>query len=205
MGSGPESLSFVNIEWMKQLYRQLKQLTDERAQELDRLGDDFVDPLELTRSYVEPCLQAYRPLFRHRGVISPDPCQPAFSLLNNFFASGAPTKRDGSHQLILLGEPGAGKGSLLLMIKLMHLAGFWPTGYHCLLLKLDEDALDQMEAVDNKAKTILLIDALNEGARWETSYGNYKINKANKILTTILVLDPTDKKKPNRHGDSTRR
>jgi len=38
---GLESLSFVNIEWMKQLYRQLKQFTDERAQELDQLGDDF--------------------------------------------------------------------------------------------------------------------------------------------------------------------
>ncbi|MCI5139667.1 MAG: hypothetical protein D3922_14940, partial [Candidatus Electrothrix sp. AR1] len=75
---------------------------------------------------------------------------------------GVPSIRDGSHQLILLGEPGAGKSSLLLMLKLMHLAEFWPTGYHCLLLKLDEHTLDQMAAVDNKAKTILLLDGLNE-------------------------------------------
>ncbi|MCW5201962.1 MAG: formylglycine-generating enzyme family protein [Candidatus Electrothrix communis] len=159
---GLESLSFVNIEWMKQLYRQLKQFTDERAQELDRLGDDFVDPLELTRFYVEPSLQAYRPLSRRNGVLSLDPCQPAFSLLNKFFTGGVPNNRDGSHQLILLGEPGSGKSSLLLILKLMSLAEFWPKGYHCLLLKLDEHTLDQIAAVDNKAKTILLIDALNE-------------------------------------------
>ncbi|MCI5123783.1 MAG: hypothetical protein D3925_04730 [Candidatus Electrothrix sp. AR5] len=162
MGSGPDSLSFVNIEWLKQLYRQLKQLTDERAQELDRLGDDFSDPLELSRFYVEPSLQAYRPISRRRGVISPDPCQPAFSLLNTFFAGGIPPKRDGSHQLVLLGEPGAGKGSLLLMIRLMHLAGFWPRGYDCQLFKLDEHTLDQIAAMESKAKTVLLLDALNE-------------------------------------------
>ena len=159
---GLESLSFVNIEWMKQLYRQLKQFTDERAQELDQLGDDFVDPLELSRFYVEPCLQAYRPLPRRNGVLSLDPCQPAFSLLNKFFIGGVPNNRDGSHQLILLGEPGSGKSSLLLILRLMNLAEFWPKGYHCLLLKLGEQTLDQIAAVDNKAKTILLVDALNE-------------------------------------------
>lgn len=161
MESGPDALSFVNIAWMKQLYRQLKQLGDERAQELDRLADDFADPLELTRFYVEPCLQAHRPLSGRR-VIFPDPCQPAFSLLNTFFVGGPPAQRDGSHQLILLGEPGAGKSALLLMIRLMCLAGFWPGKYHCLLLKLDEQTLDRIAAVDNKAKTVLFLDALNE-------------------------------------------
>lgn len=85
MGSGPDSLSFVNIEWLKQLYRQLKQLTDERVQELDRLGDDFNDPLELARFYVEPCLQACRPLppatasFFLTPVNPPFPCSIIFS------------------------------------------------------------------------------------------------------------------------------
>ena len=168
MGSGPDSLSFVNIEWLKQLYRQLKQLTDERVQELDRLGDDFNDPLELARFYVEPCLQACRPLPPRNGVIFPDPCQPAFSLLNNFFAGGVPAEPDGSQQLILLGEPGSGKTSLLLMIRLMHQAEFWPKGYHCLLFKLDEHTLDRIAAVDNKAKTVLLLDALNEDKQART-------------------------------------
>ncbi|WP_339133156.1 MAG: formylglycine-generating enzyme family protein [Candidatus Electrothrix sp. GW3-4] len=162
MGSGPDALSFVNIEWMKQLYRQLKQATGGKAQELDRLGDDFANPLELARFYVEPCLQAYRPLPRRHGVIPSDPCQPAFSLLNSFLASGPPGQRDGSHQLFLLGEPGAGKSSLLLMIKLMHLAGFWPQGYDCQLLKLDGQTLDQIAIMENRARTVLLLDALNE-------------------------------------------
>ncbi|MCI5167653.1 MAG: hypothetical protein D3903_16575, partial [Candidatus Electrothrix sp. GM3_4] len=93
MGLGPESLSFVDIAWMKQLYRQLKQLPDERTQELNLLRDDFADPLELTQFYVEPSLQACRPLPRRSGVLSLDPFQPAFSLLNRFFASGVPNNR----------------------------------------------------------------------------------------------------------------
>lgn len=160
-----ELLSFVNIGWLKQLYRQLKQQSsDQSEQELDRLGDDFTDPLELTRFYVEPCLQAHRPLPRRNdvGVLPPDPCQPAFCLLNNFLAGGSPNKRDGSHQLFLLGEPGAGKTALLLMIRLMQLAGFWPAGYDCHLLQLGADTLDQIAAIESRAKTVLLLDALNE-------------------------------------------
>ena len=162
MGSGPESLSFVNIEWLKQLYRQLKQSADEEIQELDRLEDDFFSPLELIRFYVEPCLQAFRPLPQHSGVHSPDPCQPAFSLLNAFLSSGPTTHRDGSHQLFLLGDPGAGKSALLFMLKLMQLAGFWPKKYHCQLLRLDEHTLDRIAGMEGKARTVLLLDALNE-------------------------------------------
>ncbi|MCI5158386.1 MAG: hypothetical protein D3906_08070, partial [Candidatus Electrothrix sp. AUS1_2] len=81
-------MSFLDIEQLKHLYRQLKQSADSEKQELDRLGDDFTDPLELIRFYVEPCLQAFRPLPQHSGIISPDPCQPAFSLLDKFLGSG---------------------------------------------------------------------------------------------------------------------
>ncbi len=162
MGLWPESLSFVNIEWMKQLYRQLNQLTGEKAQELNRLGDDFADPLELARFYVEPCLQACRLVPSRSGVAQPDPCQPAFSLLNSFLASGLSGNQDGSHQLILLGEPGAGKGSLLLIIKLMQLASFWPQDYNCQLFSLNEHTLNLVEAIENKGRTVLLLDALNE-------------------------------------------
>jgi formylglycine-generating enzyme required for sulfatase activity len=162
MGLWPDSLSFVNIEWVKHLYRQLNQLTGDKAQELNRLGDDFADPLELVRFYVEPCLQACRPVPSRSGVAQPDPCQPAFSLLNSFLASGFSDNRDGSHQLFLLGEPGAGKGSLLLMIRLMHLAGFWPQDYDCQLFPLDEYTLDLVSAIEDKGRTVLLLDALNE-------------------------------------------
>ncbi|MCI5211928.1 MAG: hypothetical protein D3910_24830, partial [Candidatus Electrothrix sp. ATG2] len=183
MGLGPDSLSFVNIEWVKQLYRQLKQFTDERAQELSQLGDDFPAPLELTRFYVEPCLQPYRPLPRRSGVASPDPCQSAFSLLNSFFASGPPYRRDGSHQLILLGEPGAGKSSFLLVIKLMQLAGFWSKNYNCQLVTLDEHTLDRIRAMGNKEKTVLLLDALNEDKQAQ----KYPLGR---ILTLLQAGEP---------------
>ncbi|WP_446008697.1 SUMF1/EgtB/PvdO family nonheme iron enzyme [Candidatus Electrothrix sp.] len=162
MGLWPDSFSFVNIEWTRQLYRQLNQLTGDKAQELNRLRDDFADPLELARFYVEPCLQACRPVTSRNGVPLPVPCQPAFSLLNRFLASGRSDNRDGSHQLFLLGEPGAGKSSLLLIIKLMHLAGFWPQDYDCQLFLLDEHTLDLVEDIGDKRRTVLLIDALNQ-------------------------------------------
>lgn len=165
MGSGPGLLSFINIEWLKKLPKQLKQFTDERAEELGRLGDEFTDPVDLARFYVEPCLQAYRPLPPHHGLITLDPCQPSFSLLNSFFASGPAKQRDGSHLLFILGEPGSGKTALLVMIRLLQLAKLWPRGYGCELVKLDEQSLDYIETLGNRARTVLLFDALNEDSQ----------------------------------------
>ncbi|MCI5181798.1 MAG: hypothetical protein D3921_04645 [Candidatus Electrothrix sp. AW1] len=55
-----------------------------------------------------------------------------------------------------------GKTSLLLMIKLMHLTRFWPKGYNCALIKLEDDTLERMQALKNKGETVLLLDALDE-------------------------------------------
>ncbi|MCI5151024.1 MAG: hypothetical protein D3916_16855, partial [Candidatus Electrothrix sp. MAN1_4] len=76
MGLLPESLSFIHIALVNHLYRQLNQLTGDKAQELHQLRDDFTDPLELARFYVEPSLQACCPLLSHSGVGPPDPQQP---------------------------------------------------------------------------------------------------------------------------------
>lgn len=62
-----------------------------------------------------------------------------------------------------------GKTSLLMMICFMicfkHLKAFWPRGHDCLPLKLDEDTLERIAVCRGKARTVLLLDALDEDPR----------------------------------------
>ncbi len=162
MRVGMEPLSFVSSALAGQLLKRLGRLTGDRAQELNLLRDEFGDPDELVRFYVEPHMQERNPSARRRNGFHPAPRQPAFALLNRFLDGGQPRSRDGSHQMFLLAEAGAGKTSLLLMVKLMQLAGFWPNGCRCELFRLGRDSLAQIAAVDGKSDTILLLDGLNE-------------------------------------------
>ncbi|WP_417914307.1 SUMF1/EgtB/PvdO family nonheme iron enzyme [Candidatus Electronema sp. JM] len=157
-----EPLSFVSSALAGQLLKRLGRLTGDRAQELNLLRDEFGDPEELVRFYIEPHVQERGPAVRRRGCCQLSPQQPAFSLLNRFLDGGQSRSRDGSRQLFLLAEAGAGKTSLLLMIKLMQLAGFWPAGCRCELFRLHRDSLAQLAAVDGKSDTVLLLDGLNE-------------------------------------------
>jgi len=159
---GIEPLSFVSTKLAGQLLKRLKNITGDRAQELTLLGDEFTDPYELAEFYIEPHIQAGNPTDRNRGVHLPVPRQSAFALLNKFIDGGKPKYRDGSHQMFLLSDAGMGKSSLLLMIKLMHLADFWPQGCHCALFSLKLDSLKQIERIANKSDTVLLLDGLNE-------------------------------------------
>jgi formylglycine-generating enzyme required for sulfatase activity len=159
---GLEPLSFVSIEQLVQLPKRLRQLAGDRAQELSLLRDEFADPDELARIYVEPHLQDRCPAETGRDVPLPVPRQPAFSLLNRFFDGGPPRLKDGSHLLFLLADAGLGKTSLLLAVKLTHLAGFWPPGCRCELLRLDKDSLAKIAALDGRSDTVLLLDGLNE-------------------------------------------
>ncbi len=157
-----EPVSFASAELTAQLPKRLSQLAGDRAQELNLLRDEFGGAEELARFYVEPHVQERLPADRRRGLPAPAPREPAFSVLNRFLEGGQPAVRDGSHQLFLLAEAGMGKTSLLLMIKLMQLAGFWPSGCRCELFRLGADSLAQIAAVEGKADTVLLLDGLNE-------------------------------------------
>uniref|UniRef100_UPI0040567BC8 SUMF1/EgtB/PvdO family nonheme iron enzyme n=1 Tax=Candidatus Electronema sp. TaxID=2698783 RepID=UPI0040567BC8 len=171
MRVGMEPLSFVSSALAGQLLKRLSRLAGDRAQELNLLRDEFGDSEELARCYVEPHLQERCPATRRRNGCPPAPRQAAFSLLNRFLDSGQPRCRDGSHQLFLLAEAGAGKTSLLLMVKLMQLAGFWPPGCRCELFRLGRDTLNQIAAVDGKSDTVLLLDGLNEDSAAQNRVG----------------------------------
>ncbi|MDH3347972.1 MAG: hypothetical protein OEM02_07715 [Desulfobulbaceae bacterium] len=51
---GPELLTFVKAEWARVLWKKLQRIIGARAEELNRLRDEFVDPEELARFSVEP-------------------------------------------------------------------------------------------------------------------------------------------------------
>ncbi len=155
-------LTFVKSAWIKPLWTQLSRLTGERAKELDRLRDEFVDPEQLRGLYIEPHLQDRNPADAHQDDLLVAARQLAFERVNEFFQGKLPLEKDGRHQMFILSDAGMGKTSLLLMIKLMHLTSFWPKGHNCELFKLDEDSLKRMCAVSEKGKTVLLLDALDE-------------------------------------------
>jgi formylglycine-generating enzyme required for sulfatase activity len=152
--------SFVSAAQTAQLFKRLRSLAGDQAQELTLLRDDFADPEELARLYVEPHLQERSPSGQ-KGVPPPVPRQPAFALLNEFLGSGPLQTGDHSHQLFLLAEAGMGKTSLLLLLKLLFLSGSWPQGCRCELLRIGPDTLAQLAAMKKKGGTILLLDGLN--------------------------------------------
>jgi formylglycine-generating enzyme required for sulfatase activity len=159
-----EPISFVSGHLIEQLIKQLRYIEGDQAQELNLLRDEFIQPNEILKCYVEPDLQDRNPALEKKGGYAPIPRQGAFSLLNHFLGSSSEIKRskDGSHQLFLLADAGMGKSSLLLILKLLHLMDFWPQCYRCELFRLGQDSMAQIKAVENPGETLLLLDALNE-------------------------------------------
>ncbi len=159
---GPELLIFVKSSWIKPLWKQLGRITGERKKELDRLRDEFVDPEQLRGLYIEPYLQDRNPADGHQDDLVSAAQQLAFERINGFFRGNLPLEKDGRHQMFILSDAGMGKTSLLLMLKLTHLTGFWPTRMNCALFKLGDDTLERVRDLPNKGETVLLLDALDE-------------------------------------------
>ncbi|TAN48989.1 MAG: formylglycine-generating enzyme family protein [Methylococcaceae bacterium] len=157
-----EPLSFVSIEWIKPLAKQLRKIRGQRAAAVTALSDEFGDPRLLLDYYVEPHCQHHNPADYHEddGPRSAVKTQ-VFPFLNQFLAHKALTQ-DGGNQLFILADAGMGKTSLLLMLKLAHLFAFWPQGHACELLKLGQDSLERIAKLEHKADTVLLLDALDE-------------------------------------------
>ncbi len=158
-----EPLSFVSTAQVAQLLKRLRNLSGDQAQELTLLRDEFTDPEDLVRGYVEPHLQERHPINpQQEGILPLVPRQPAFALINQFLGSGPLQSQDCSNQLFLLAEAGMGKTSLLLVLKLLSLTKCWSQGCHCELFRLGRDTFAQLAALERKCDTILLLDGLND-------------------------------------------
>ena len=152
-------LEFIKVEWLGKLFKKLEQLYEQKNAEITRINDIFGDPLRLAKYYVEPECRQTDPA--DPGEATSAMSSPVFEILDNFFERNFQI-RDGRSQLFILSDAGMGKTSLLMMLKSMQLTGFWPQEYDCALLKLGRDTLDEIEKIENRRKTILLLDALDE-------------------------------------------
>ncbi|WP_367154781.1 hypothetical protein [Methylomonas sp. HYX-M1] len=155
-------LSFISIDWIKPLWKKLNQVWQQQDKELAEIGNLFGDPRLLAKYYVEPNCQHHNPADYDEDH---DPVSnvkaPIFKTINDFLARSAPLS-DGRNQLFVLADAGMGKTSLLLLLKLSQLLGFWPKNYDCLLLKLGEDTLQRIQNHSDHTQTVLLLDALDE-------------------------------------------
>merc|ERR1712098_323230 len=88
-------------------------------------------------------------------------------------------------QMFVLADAGMGKTSLLMMLKLSHLMAFWPKGYECELLKLGPSTLDEINRIENKTQTVLLLDSLDEDSQCKTGGTAERLTKILEVSITF--------------------
>jgi hypothetical protein len=161
----PASTSvLLGEDWLKQL--QARAGPPSTASEHDlhtRIADDFaINPLTLVKRYIEPDCQPQNPADYNEDNPFTEFRKPVHDFLNHFLHKEF-IEKDGSHVLFVLSDAGMGKTSLLVMLQLTHLSKrFWPADTAVTLLKLGTDTIAQITDIEQKRKTVLLLDALDE-------------------------------------------
>lgn len=160
-----EATSFISTQMASKLLKLLTKVInsniDKRNQELIRINDIFGDCEELAKFYIQPNCQQVNPADELEDETISSIRAGVFETIDKFFHRDILT-RDGASQMFILADAGMGKTSLMMMLKLSHLMAFWPKGFQCQLLKLGPTTLDDISKLENKTKTILLLDSLDE-------------------------------------------
>lgn len=166
-----ELLSFgLGFNWITQLYEKLERIQKKRIKELNDINDImYGDPLELARYYVEPDCQEINPADRHEEdfLVAKE---PVYKKIDEFLRAKN-LDQQGNNQMFILSDAGMGKTSLLVMLKLLNLTSFWPKNTNCVLKTISTKSLTDIQMIENKRNTILLMDALDEDAE---AYGQVK-------------------------------
>ncbi|EGR3033094.1 pentapeptide repeat-containing protein [Vibrio vulnificus] len=160
-----ETTSFISTKvatkLLKALTQVLKNSVDKRNKELVRINDVFGNCEELAKFYIQPDCQQVNPADELEDETISSIRAGVFETINKFFNRDIVT-RDGASQMFVLADAGMGKTSLLMMVKLSHLMAFWPKNYECKLLKLGATTLSDIDKIENKSQTVLLLDSLDE-------------------------------------------
>ncbi|AQM20606.1 MULTISPECIES: pentapeptide repeat-containing protein [Vibrio] len=160
-----ETTSFISTKvatkLLKALTQVLKNSVDKRNKELVRINDVFGNCEELAKFYIQPDCQQVNPADELEDETISSIRAGVFETINKFFNRDIVT-RDGASQMFILADAGMGKTSLLMMVKLSHLMAFWPKNYECKLLKLGATTLSDIDKIENKSQTVLLLDSLDE-------------------------------------------
>ncbi|MES9897707.1 MAG: hypothetical protein ABW148_01650 [Sedimenticola sp.] len=175
-------------KWISILWRRLSSIRKKRASVLNEINDSILysDPTELAKVYVEPFCQEVNPADRHDEDFFTSR-EPLFRKVSEFLR--LKTYQKGNNQLFILSDSGMGKTSFLVMLKLLHLTSFWPKSYDCVLLKLGESTITDICNIENRRKTLLLLDSLDEDP---LAYGRSKerlldILKATHMFNRVII------------------
>ncbi len=148
--------------WLTRLAKKWMKIQRERGSEIDDIVNTFGgNPESLCRRYIEPECQKENPADHHENEPVRAFKRPIREYVSDFLA-GEFFAADGRNVVFILGDAGMGKTSLLIMLKLTHMARFWPGELDFMLLKLGPDTLDKLTAASNKGNTFLLLDSLDE-------------------------------------------
>ncbi len=148
-------------DWIQKLLGLWAEVRRERGAEPEAMEREIGDPERLAPFYVEPDCQPLSPA-EHLGEEKVRASrQPIRDWLNRFL-EGPSRERDGCNTVFLLAGAGMGKSSFLMMLKLTHLARFWPSDLRFVLHKLGPESLKEIAALDRPDDTVLLLDALDQ-------------------------------------------
>ncbi|MBN2525533.1 MAG: SUMF1/EgtB/PvdO family nonheme iron enzyme [Deltaproteobacteria bacterium] len=140
------------------MYGQLKK---KHQDDLNRLGDLFGPPSEIAHFYIQPNCQQLNPADKDEDQAVSYVRSPVLETISSFL-SGEIAAQQGDRHMFVLSDAGMGKTSLLIMLKLTHMSEFWPGSVRCALLKIGEDTLAEIEQIEGKQQTVLLLDSLDE-------------------------------------------
>ncbi len=148
---------YIAKEWLGPLEDALLKAERKHPGSITMLSDSFNDPLELARCYIEPHCR-YQDHFENAGKVA---CS-AFDAINLFMGDGVDSSILGGNQMLLLGNSGSGKTSLLSILRLAQVLEYRDRKVRCELLRLGLDTLDKIASIPNPAGTVLLLDGLDE-------------------------------------------
>lgn len=150
-------------DWVKVLLHRFRAIRSKRKEDLAVIRNSFVDPELLVHHYIEPDCQLINPadLNEHHPFPTWSARIPIRNRLNDFLR-GPGLDRDGRNTLFVLSDAGMGKSSLLVILKVASITVFWPKDLVFHLLRLGPSTLEEIRAVDDRRRTVLLLDALDE-------------------------------------------
>jgi uncharacterized protein YjbI with pentapeptide repeats len=161
-----EVLTYISPKVLAKLLKPLiavyKKVHDERTKAFIRIDDIFGNSRDLAKYYIEPDCQQINPADELEDDAISTVRTNVFSTINQFLNRDIVARDGGASQMFILADAGMGKTSLLMILKLSHLLTFWPSHHHCELLKLGPDTLAQIDKIDDKSNTVLLLDSLDE-------------------------------------------
>ncbi len=149
--------TYISAEWLKPIEESLRKSRKRGASQGSQIDAILRDPESFLRNYVEPRCR-YKDHTDNNGK---EPCL-AFDAINLFLGNGVDPSKAGGRQMLVLGDSGTGKTSLLTMLKLAHATEHRPVPYRCEFISLGQDAIGKIKLIEKEMETVILLDGLDE-------------------------------------------